>query len=106
MVLMAGVELPVRAIREQVSSAIDLIIQQARLKDGTRRIVGISEVLGMEGDVITMKDIFAYDFRMGFDSAGRNQGVLKPAGLRPRVLDKLADHGVIVSPEAFMVGAR
>ena len=106
MVLMAGVELPVRAIREQVSSAIDLIVQQARLKDGSRRIVQISEVLGMEGDIITMQDIFTYDFRMGFDSAGRNQGVLKAAGLRPRVLDKLADHGVTVSPETFMVGSR
>jgi pilus assembly protein CpaF len=106
MVLMAGVELPVRAIREQVSSAIDLIVQQARLKDGQRRIVQISEVLGMEGDVITMQDIFTYDFRMGFDSTGKSQGVLKPAGLRPRVLEKLADHGVVVRPEAFMAGVR
>jgi pilus assembly protein CpaF len=106
MVLMAGVELPVRAIREQVSSAIDLIVQQARLKDGSRRIVQVSEVLGMEGDIITMQDIFAYDFRMGFDNAGRSQGELKPAGLRPRVLDKLADHGVTVHPEIFMAGKR
>jgi len=106
MVLMAGVELPVRAIREQVSSAVDLIIQQARLKDGSRRIVQISEVLGMEGDVVTMQDIFTFDFRMGFDAAGRSQGELKPAGLRPRVLEKLADHGVVVSPEAFIGGLR
>jgi pilus assembly protein CpaF len=106
MVLMAGVELPVRAIREQVSSAIDLIVQQARLKDGSRRIVQISEVLGMEGDIVTMQDIFSYDFRMGFDAGGRTKGVLKPAGLRPRVLDKLADHGVTVHPETFMAGSR
>jgi len=106
MVLMAGVDLPVRAIREQVSSAIDLIVQQARLKDGSRRIVQISEVLGMEGDIITMQDIYTYDFKMGFDAAGRTQGVLKAAGLRPRVLDKLADHGVVVSPEMFMAGTR
>jgi pilus assembly protein CpaF len=106
MVLMAGVDLPVRAIREQVSSAIDLIVQQARLKDGSRRIVQVSEVLGMEGDIITMQDIYTYDFRMGFDSSGRSQGVLKPAGLRPRVLEKLADHGVTVHPEIFMAGAR
>ncbi len=106
MVLMAGVDLPVRAIREQVSSAIDLVIQQARFKDGSRRILQISEVLGMEGDVITMQDIFTYDFRMGFDASVGNQGVLKTAGLRPRVLEKLADHGVVIPPETFMVGGR
>jgi pilus assembly protein CpaF len=60
----------------------------------------------MEGDIITMQDIYTYDFRMGFDSSGRSQGVLKPAGLRPRVLEKLADHGVTVHPEIFMAGAR
>ena len=68
MVLMAGVDLPVRAIREQVCSAVDLIVQQARLKDGSRRIVAITEVIGMEGDVITMQDLFLYDFGMGLDA--------------------------------------
>ena len=101
MVLMAGIDLPVRAIREQVSSAVDLIVQQARLKDGTRRIVAISEVLGMEGDVVTMQDLFLYDYGMGLDSKGRYQGQLKSTGLRPRVLETLADRGVTVDPSLF-----
>ncbi len=101
MVLMAGVDLPVRAIREQVSSAVDLIVQQARLKDGTRRIVAISEVIGMEGDVITMQDLFLYDYSLGLNSQGQYQGTLKTTGLRPRVLDPLADRGVAVDPALF-----
>ncbi|MFP5219101.1 MAG: CpaF family protein [Actinomycetes bacterium] len=101
MVLMAGVDLPVRAIREQVSSAVDLIVQQARLKDGSRRIVAISEVIGMEGDVITMQDIFLFDYAMGLDARGRYQGTLKSTGLRPRVLDAMADRGVHVDPTLF-----
>ncbi len=101
MVLMAGVDLPVRAIREQVSSAVDLVVQQARLKDGSRRVVAISEVIGMEGDVITMQDLFLYDFGMGMDSTGRFQGQLKSTGLRPRLLDTLADRGVAVDPSLF-----
>jgi pilus assembly protein CpaF len=101
MVLMAGVDLPVRAIREQVSSAVDLIVQQARLKDGSRRIVAISEVIGMEGDVVTMQDLFLYDFGMGVDARGRFQGTLKSTGLRPRVLEPMADRGVTVDPKLF-----
>jgi pilus assembly protein CpaF len=101
MVLMAGVDLPVRAIREQVSSAVDLIVQQARLKDGSRRIVAISEVLGMEGDIITMQDVFLYDFGMGVNARGQFQGALKSTGLRPRVLDAMADRGVMVDPSLF-----
>jgi pilus assembly protein CpaF len=101
MVLMAGVDLPVRAIREQVCSAVDLVVQQARLKDGSRRIVAITEVIGMEGDVVTMQDLFLYDFGMGLDSTGRYQGQLKSTGLRPRVLDTLADRGVAVDPSLF-----
>jgi pilus assembly protein CpaF len=101
MVLMAGVDLPVRAIREQVASAVDLVVQQARLKDGSRRIVAVSEVIGMEGDVITMQDVFLYDFGMGLDAAGKYQGTLKSTGLRPRVLDALADRGVRVDPSLF-----
>ncbi len=69
MVLMAGVELPVRAIREQVAGAVDLVIQQARLKDGSRRVVAITEVIGMESDVITMQDLFTFDFHAGRDSS-------------------------------------
>jgi pilus assembly protein CpaF len=101
MVLMAGIELPVRAIREQVASAIDLIVHQARLKDGSRRVTHVTEVVGMEGDVITLQDLFVCDFGMGFDSTGRFQGVLKATGLRPRVLDKLSDRDVLVDPKLF-----
>ncbi len=101
MVLMAGVDLPVRAIREQVTSAVDLVVQQARLKDGSRRVVAISEVLGMEGDIITMQDLFLFDYGMGLDATGRFQGQLKSTGLRPRVLDTLADRCVAVDPSLF-----
>ncbi len=101
MVLMAGIELPVRAIREQVSSAVDLIVHQARLKDGSRRITHVTEVVGMEADIITLQDLFAFDFRAGLDEAGRYRGNLRPAGLRPAFTNKLADAGVNLRPELF-----
>ncbi len=96
MTLMSGVELPIRAIREQVASAVDLVVHQARLKDGSRRITHLSEVVGMEGDVITMQDIFTFDFRAGIDEHGRFRGGLKSSGLRPKFLEKLEDAGVHV----------
>jgi pilus assembly protein CpaF len=101
MVLMAGVDLPMRAIREQVSSALDLIVHQTRFKDGTRRLTHITEVVGMEGDTITLQDIFKFDHGMGFDDNGRSLGILKSTGLRPKFLTQLADHGVHVNPELF-----
>jgi pilus assembly protein CpaF len=94
MVLMAGIDLPQRAIREQMASAINLIIHQARLKDGSRRITHLTEVQGMEGPVITLQDIFVFDFHAGVDGGGRHLGALRPTGLRPRFLDVLADRGV------------
>ena len=87
MVLMAGVDLPVRAIREQVSSAIDLIVHQARFKDGTRRITHITEVVGMEGDIITLQDMFLFDHCAGFDDdrpLPRHAEVHRPAPEVPR----------------------
>jgi pilus assembly protein CpaF len=101
MVLMSGLDLPVRAIREQISGAVDLIVHQARFKDGTRRLTHVTEVVGMEGDVITLQDLFLYDFGMGFDDEGRSLGVLKSTGLRPKFLDKLAAHGLKVDPKQF-----
>ena len=101
MVLMAGMDLPVRAIREQVASAVDLIIQVSRLKDGSRRITHITEVVGMEGDVVTLQDIFTFDYRAGMDERGRFLGGLKSTGLRPRFMDELAEHGVKVPSEIF-----
>lgn len=101
MVLMAGVELPVRAIREQVSSAIDLVVQQTRLRDGSRKITHISEVVGMEGETITMQDIFLFDEHAGVDQDGHILGQLQSTGLRPKFLDKLQVSGVTVDPAIF-----
>ncbi|MGZ4615857.1 MAG: CpaF family protein, partial [Actinomycetes bacterium] len=101
MVLMAGLELPVRAIREQVSSAVDLIVHQTRLKDGSRRITHITEVVGMEGDVITLQDLFVFDFKAGADEQGRYLGELRSAGLRPKFVEKLSDAGVLLRPDLF-----
>jgi pilus assembly protein CpaF len=101
MVLMAGIELPMRAIREQVSGAIDLIVQQARFKDGTRHITHITEVVGMEGDVITLQDLFLFDHGPGFDEAGHSLGSLKSTGLRPTFLEKLRASGVEVDQSVF-----
>lgn len=77
------------------------MIQQARLKDGSRRITHVTEVVGMEGETITLQDVFLMDYGMGFDARGRFRGTIKPTGLRPRVLDRLADRGVQVSPDTF-----
>ena len=85
MVLMAGVDLPVRAIREQIASAVDIIVQQSRLKDGTRKIVNITEVQGMEGDVIVMQDVFVFE-QTGVVE-GKIQGRLKPTGIRPKFVE-------------------
>ncbi len=101
MVLMAGVDLPVRAIREQVSSAIDLIVHQSRFKDGSRRITHITEVVGMEGETITLQDIFLFDWAAGYDDEGHPRGRLISTGLRPKFLDKLAAAGIHVNPEIF-----
>ena len=90
MVLMAGMELPVRAIREQISSAIDLIVQQSRLKDGSRKITYVTEVTGMEGDTITLQDIFVFK-QKGKDDKGRILGEIVPTGIRPKFLEKFGD---------------
>jgi pilus assembly protein CpaF len=99
--MMAGMELSNKAIREQIASALQLIVYQQRLKDGTRRFTHVTEVAGMEGDVITLQDIFLFDFSMGIDDEGRFKGRLKSTGLRPKFLDKLAERGVYVEPELF-----
>lgn len=101
MVLMAGTELTVRAVREQVSSAVDLIIHQSRLKDGSRRVTHVSEIVGMEGDVITLQDIFHFDFHAGMGANGRHLGSLKSTGIRPKFMEKLNDMGVQVPASLF-----
>ena len=99
MVLMAGVDLPLRAIREQVASAVDLIVQQSRLKDGTRKIVNITEVQGMEGDVIVMQDVFVFE-QTGVVE-GKIQGRLKPTGIRPKFVEKFEIMGINLPPGLF-----
>ena len=100
MVLMAGMELPLRAIREQISSALHLIVHQARLSDGTRKITKISEVTGMEGDTITLQDI--YTFRQeGFNERGMVVGKHVPTGIIPKFVDQLRNHGEKISPSMF-----
>ena len=101
MVLMAGMDLPIRAIREQVASAVDVIVHQSRLKDGSRRITHVTEVERMEGDVITLQDVFIYDHSMGFDENGKSLGRLRATGLRPKFLEKLAHNNVHVDPQLF-----
>ena len=102
MVMMAGMELTIRAVREQIASAINLIVHQTRLKDGTRRITHVTEVVGMEGDVITLQDIFLFDYHAGVDEDGKFRGQLKPTGLRPKFLEKLGDKGVHLPPAMFI----
>jgi pilus assembly protein CpaF len=99
MVLMGGVELPLRAIREQVASAVDLIVHQNRLKDGTRKITSITEVQGMEGDVIVMQDVFAFE-QTGIVE-GKIQGSLKPTGIRPKFTEKFEVMGIHLPPGLF-----
>jgi pilus assembly protein CpaF len=104
MCLMAGMDLPVRAIREQVSSAVDLICQQERMRDGTRKVTTITEVSGMEGDVITMTDIFVFE-QTGMEN-GKIVGRLRPTGLRPKFMDKIETAGINLPPSIFGIGER
>jgi pilus assembly protein CpaF len=104
MTLMAGVDLTIRAIREQIASAIDLIIHQARLNDGSRRVTQITEVVGMEGDIVTLQDIFTFNFRAGTDDLGRYAGSLHPTGLRPKLLTRLEDRGIRLRRDFFLQG--
>lgn len=94
LVLMAGMDLPLRAIREQVASAVDLIVQIQRLRDGTRRITHVTEVIGMEGDVVTLQDAFVFNFAAGVDAAGTFLGVQEPTGVRPRFSDTFEQMGI------------
>jgi pilus assembly protein CpaF len=104
MTLMAGMDLPVRAIREQISSAVDLVVHQERLRDGTRKIVAITEVSGMEGDVITTTDLFVFE-QMGYEN-GKIVGKLRPTGLRPKFMDKIEAAGIHIPATVFGIGER
>jgi pilus assembly protein CpaF len=93
MVSMANLNLPEKAIRQQIASAVQLVIQLSRLSDGTRKAITISEIVGMEGEVITMQDIFVFD-RKGVAESGNVLGEFRPTGIRPRFADRLAQYGV------------
>jgi len=101
LVLMAGMDLPLRAVREQITSAIDVIIQISRLRDGTRRVTNVSEVQGMEGDVATLQEVFTFDYSAGIDESGRFLGHAIPTGVRPRFADRLDEVGIALSPTIF-----
>ena len=101
MALMAGMDLPVKVIREQMASALDLIVHLSRLRDGTRRVTHISEVMGMEGDVIVLQDLYLYDYSMGIDATGRFLGELKSTGIRPGFSERLANYGVNLDHSLF-----
>lgn len=101
MVLLGGVELPIKAIREQISGALDLIIQQSRLKDGSRKITNITEVQGMEGDVIVLQDIFNF-VQEGVNEKGKIIGRLVPTGVRPKFYEKLEASGIHIPPSVFI----
>ena len=101
MVMMSGMELPLKAIRDQVASAIDLIIQQSRLRDGTRKVTSISEVVGMEGDIVSMQEIFRYETEGHVDASGKFIGRFKATGVRPYCLEKIRGNGVNVNNDWF-----
>jgi pilus assembly protein CpaF len=102
MVLMAGMELPLKAIREQLASAIELVVHLERMRDGTRRVVKVTEVQGMEGESVVMQDLFEFK-QTGFQ-AGRVVGTLESTGLRPKFADKFAVNGIEL-PEGIFTGA-
>jgi pilus assembly protein CpaF len=101
LVLMAGMDLPLRAIREQIASAVDVIVQLTRLRDGTRRVTYVTEVQGMEGQTVTLQDAFVFDYSAGVDARGRFLGKAMPTGVRPRFTDKFAEYGINLSPRVF-----
>jgi pilus assembly protein CpaF len=101
MVLMAGMDLPIRAIREQVASAIDMVVHTHRLRDGTRRVTHVTEVVGMEGDIITLQDLMLFDYGMGVNEDGTYLGRLRATGIRPSFSDHLENMGVPLPAELF-----
>ncbi|OMH27782.1 pilus assembly protein CpaF [Tersicoccus phoenicis] len=101
LVLMAGMDLPLRAVREQIASAVDVIVQLTRLRDGTRRVTHVTEVQGMEGEIVTLQDAFVFDYSAGVDPNGRFLGKAIPTGVRPRFTDRFRELGIELSPRVF-----
>jgi pilus assembly protein CpaF len=101
MVLMSGFDLPVRAIREQSSSALNLVVQLGRLRDGTRRVLQMAEVESMEGETIVMQDVYRFDYGAGIGEDGRYLGALQPTGIRPKFAERLESMGIEMPVEMF-----
>ena len=104
LVLMAGLDLPARMIREQAASAINVVVQIARMRDGTRRVTHVSEVVGMEGQTVTLQDIFVYQVQ-GMDEHGKLRGAMRATGLRPKFAERFADYGRLLPASLFELGA-
>ncbi len=104
MCLMADMDLPIRAIREQIASAVDLIVQQERLKDGTRKITAVTEVQGMEGDVVVLQDIFTFE-QKGIEN-GKIAGQMKPTGIRPKFMERFEAYNIYLPPNVFGAGEQ
>ena len=100
MVLMSGISLPVRAMRDYIASALDLVIHVSRLSDGTRKVVRVTEIVGMEEDVVTTQDIFTFD-QEGIDTEGRVIGSHRATGVRPKFTERLARAGIHLGSEVF-----
>ena len=102
LVLMAGMDLPLKAVREQIASAIDVVVQLSRLRDGSRRVTHVTEIQGMEGETVTLQDAFLFDYSAGVDPrTGRFLGKTVTTGVRPKFVDKFEDHGIRLSPSVF-----
>jgi pilus assembly protein CpaF len=106
MTLMAGMDLPVRVIREQMASALDMVIQLSRMRDGSRRVTSVAEVMGMEGDVVVLQDLYTFDFGAGIDDEGRFLGGLRSTGIRPSFSERLSDYGITLDPSLFSNAAQ
>jgi pilus assembly protein CpaF len=106
LVLMAGMDVPLRAVREQVVSAVDVIVQITRMRDGTRRITHVTEVQGLEGDTVTLQDAFLFDYSAGTDLNGRFLGKALPTGVRPRFTERFAELGIPLSSRVFGATAQ
>jgi pilus assembly protein CpaF len=105
MIAMAELNLPERAVRQQIASAIHVIVQVSRLPDGSRKIMSVSEVTGMEGPTITTQDLFVFE-RSGFDENNRVCGTFRPTGIRPKLTDRLESCGIRFSIDAFSAESR
>jgi pilus assembly protein CpaF len=102
MVMMAGMDLPLMAIRSQIVSAVDIIVQQSRMRDGVRRVTNITEITGLEGETVTMQDVFVYETDGTMDSTGHFRGRFRSTGIRPQCVDKIRTNGIPVHDDWFL----